>query len=346
MTERGSGRGPRRVAALTLTTGASVVLLSGAITAVAASSSGPAGSAPVPTASAGGPSAGPASAPPPSTPEVTPVVEPPLGAVSEIRSRQRTPRPLDPYTPPVSALELLAKGRDLATVGCMRSLGFTGWTNGGFATSTSFFKEADPLEYVDPAEAAATGYRGLLARPAPQGGAAAEKPTADAHAALMGAEARLDNGKAVPPGGCLNEGDKKVRGLAAAGDIVELPADSRVLATDAKFAALRDSRMKQAFAKWSACMAESGLRYGTPFDADNDPKWNRRESVVPPGAEERKVAAADATCRQRVNLLGTFEALVVAYQKRTVEELRQPLIESGKIFDTWLANAKRAVAGG
>ncbi|MDH2428497.1 hypothetical protein [Sphaerisporangium sp. TRM90804] len=343
MTERSGGRGPGRIAALAFTTGTSVLLLSGVVVAVAAASNGPAGTEPAPTVSAGGPSMNASQAPAPSTPAVTPVVEPPLGTVSQVRARQRTPRPLDPYTPPASELELLAKGRDLATVGCMRSLGFTGWTNGSLATSTSSFKEADPLEYVEPSEAAA-GYQGMKARPAPRGQAAAGKRSADTTAALLGTGARLENGKAVPKGGCLSEGDKKVRSLAAAGDVVELPADSRLLATDAKFSALRDSRMKQAFGKWSACMAESGLRYGTPFDAGNDSRWNRREASTAAGAEERKVAAADATCRQRVNLQGTYEALVVAYQKATVERLRQPLIESGKIFDTWLANAKRTIA--
>ncbi len=59
-----------------------------------------------------------------------------------------------------------------------------------------------------------------------------------------------------------------------------------------------------AFAAWSACMADRGLVYATPAEASVDARWSGRESA--PTAEETETAVADVACKEEASVVGTW----------------------------------------
>lgn len=117
------------------------------------------------------------------------------------------------------------------------------------------------------------------------------------------------NGKAIPDGGCLGAAQREVEGATDLG----LPVQ---LAFDAWTASNNDSRVVAAFAKWSTCMAGAGYHYGTPMEANNDPKWSGDKA----SAEEIAVAVADVNCKKTTNLAGIRMAVDAAYQGKAITQ--------------------------
>lgn len=334
-----SVRGPRkRVAAAIVTAAAGAAILIGGTAAVGAGG-------PTATATPGPPLApneGPTSTPtgPP------PSEEPPLGTVPRVTSRQSITMPLDDVMTSLSDNKEIVSAGNLKARDCMRSLGFAGWTANTLPASIpGDYKETDLLDYLDPAAVAQSGYPQTLTEkgaPTPaQKSSSAPSPSQEELRAFMGTAARTAAGATVPPGGCMEDGNRAVRA-----GVVDLPVDPRALAADAKFDALHDSRMQQTFAEWSACMARSGLHYDNPLSAQNDDRWARRTSSTPAGAEEKQVAAADAACQLKINLVGKYKALEIAYQQRQRDGNSSDLAKSMTIFRTWVANAKAINAKG
>jgi hypothetical protein len=103
----------------------------------------------------------------------------------------------------------------------------------------------------------------------------------------------------------------------------------------------QDSRMIKANSAWSSCMSRRGLHYGKPNDANEDPRWQGG----PASPAEIETAKADVGCKEEVNLVGTWYALEVAYQKRLVERNFTQL-EALKRYEEMVAkNAAKVVAG-
>ncbi|MFG2306182.1 hypothetical protein [Actinacidiphila glaucinigra] len=116
-------------------------------------------------------------------------------------------------------------------------------------------------------------------------------------------------GKEVPPGGCVGEARRRL------GDYGDSPVANDVN-LDSFDKSLRDRRVQDVFARWSACMKERGYSYRTPIDASNDERWEGEK----PSPEEKEAATADATCKIENNVAGVWYAVDVAYQHREIME--------------------------
>ncbi len=336
-----SGSRRNRVGAIAAVAGS--IIIAGTGTAVWASNDPPQNRALPPLGRSGGLTA--SSTPHAVSPNVKTSSEPPLGPVPAVTSGARIAMPLDPFMTSMSDLKLIDEAANLKARDCMRSLGFSTWTADIISTSKpDGYKDSDLLEYLDPAKAAKNGFPTTLvdkedssSREAPS----TAKPSSDAIRAFTGSEPRTGSGRAIPRGGCNGEGSDQVR-LGGA----DLPADPRALAATAKFAAKRDSRMQSSFKSWNTCMAQQGFHYNDPLSASNDPHWGLRKAATPAGVQEKKVAAADATCQEKINLVGTYKALEIAYQKRSVDQYRTELTAALATFNKWTARAKAILADG
>ncbi|MFJ9519843.1 hypothetical protein ACIRPK_16470 [Kitasatospora sp. NPDC101801] len=121
------------------------------------------------------------------------------------------------------------------------------------------------------------------------------------------------HGTPIPPGGCLGEADARL--TAQGGSML----DSQ-LAVGINFdnyrRSMTDDRLTAVFRAWSDCMRAEGHGYPTPDDAMKDPRW--KTGTGPASPEEVAVATADARCRQRTNVIGTWFAVESAYEAEAI----------------------------
>ncbi|MEV0353226.1 hypothetical protein AB0H88_46370 [Nonomuraea sp. NPDC050680] len=326
---------------MVVTLSAAVFAAGGFATAKADPGGPGAGSTPTPVASPSEPPVTFTETPPTPTPDPsdTPSTPPPLGPIPKITSKDPIPMPLDPVMTSLSDIDLIDTASELKARDCMRTLGFTTWTTDAMSGPKDD-EDSDLLDYLPLADATQSGYPTVLSEKAPDLGSSSESaPSADAVRAYAGAETTTASGAAVPAGGCLSEGERQLKGNAP-----ELPIDPRFLAVEAKFSALRDDRMQPVLATWSSCMASRGFHYDNPVSAHLDPRWAQRAADTPAGAEEKAAAAADAACQAETNLVGTYKALEIAYQKQVLDQNQAQLTTALSIFNTWVSNAKSIIA--
>jgi len=148
---------------------------------------------------------------------------------------------------------------------------------------------------------------------------------ADGENALSGQGRSEVNGVAVPDGGCIGEAD---RGLT----------NSRTAAADLRkgnqlqfesFARSRvDSRVRAAFADWSACMVAAGHRYADPLAAAADPAFTSDLDQ-----QQLDVAVNDIGCKAASNLVGVWFTVESAYQAREIEADRAGYAQTRAAID-------------
>ncbi|TDD72014.1 hypothetical protein E1262_04690 [Jiangella aurantiaca] len=118
----------------------------------------------------------------------------------------------------------------------------------------------------------------------------------------------------VPEGGCIGAA---ARATAVADEAALRAGQDLVSAvqSEAWHAALADPRVLDAFAAWSACMADAGYRYAAPMDANDDPRWWTSETA---GPEEIATAVADVACKESTGLIPAWSAVEADYQARFI----------------------------
>jgi hypothetical protein len=200
---------------------------------------------------------------------------------------------------------------------------------------------------LDVEEAAAWGYGGQA--PARQDAAqehadGAQPPDSQAvQELLMGpSDPRAESATAIPEDGCMGEARREL----AADD---RSADERVdenlifeLAVVAGQLTLEDERVQAAFDRWSDCMAKASLDYDDPWQPNNHP-WPRADGTV--SEREKTVATADATCKHTTNLVGTWNAVDIAFQRHLMDEYSQPLTELKRLRASRLERAAQVASG-
>lgn len=304
---------------------------------------GSAGRTAAPPASTPGLSAFPSPTGPSSTPQPRVIDEPVLGDIPKISDSGKIPMPLDPYMSSMRDLKTIDVAQEAAAADCMRALGYTGWTANMLRTwDEESYKEFDFFEYIDPEEAARSGY------PKPpadstlkmtDGEKAPKKsPTSREVEAFEGIRTGTTTDRAVPQGGCLGEGQRKVRDEA-------LPVDARSLAVDSRRSAMQDSRVKAALDSWRSCMQKNGLQHQDPVILRLNPLWVSRKAGTPADDRERHTAAVDARCQQEVNIVGVYKTVRAAYETRLVDANKSKLIQKNAIFEGWVRNAESILAG-
>lgn len=146
-------------------------------------------------------------------------------------------------------------------------------------------------------------------------------------------------GMKVPEGGC--DGESK-RALTKGAPRVEDTDAAGVLAAQVADRVEQDSRLRKAFADWSACMEKRGFNYRHPMDPNNDPTNNARATA---SKHEIETAVADVRCKRETKLISTWATVTVAYQKQAIERNAERLKVQKQALQTMLRNANQAQHG-
>lgn len=92
---------------------------------------------------------------------------------------------------------------------------------------------------------------------------------------------------------------------------------------EAWWATQDDQRVEDAFAAWSACMANAGHEYDHPMEANDDPRWATPEAT----AEEITVAKDDVACKKDVDLIATWSRVEAEQQTSRIDRYETELSE-------------------
>ena len=226
---------------------------------------------------------------------------------------------------------------------CMRGFGFT--YEDQKAQGTFQPKSITQFRYgmTDADDVAVHGYKPAgsekkVVKPAPlklsPAATTALTGTDDANVKPGSAEAKGGqdiNGKKVPAGGCIGEANRKL-GASTAQEFGDAPVVVKVN-TDSWAKSYNDKRVRDVFAKWSACMKDKGYSYADPMKANDDPQWQKTTTATP---REQQVASADVACKQKHNVLGVWYSVDVAYQKQMIEQNAEALDDVKKRIDKQL----------
>lgn len=132
-------------------------------------------------------------------------------------------------------------------------------------------------------------------------------------AVLTGRPGGPVDGRSVPSGGCNGEATARLGGKNGRYGNPDI-AESIQSASFTR--SLRDPRVQQVFAAWSACMRTAGYHYPDPNAAIDDPRWGR--SAAPTSAEI-STAQTDVGCKQRTGLVGVWSSVESAYQRAAIK---------------------------
>lgn len=256
--------------------------------------------------------------------------EPSLGRIPRPAALADIVTPLDAYIGTGPQRQAEARAEDLLVRVCMRHLGLDWPTEP--TREVRMTLQAWDLGFLDPRTVPRYGYHppGLEADLSvsvggPAGGARVVSGVSKA--AYAGTPDPALAGKPVPPGGCSARAQRELDRGAPAAD-AGFAIDS---ADSAGQRALTDSRVVAVTSQWSTCMRGKGLRYRSPYDARDDPRWSladgdpappATDSGPPGGSAELRTAAADLACRQKVNYLGVRLAVISAYEHRAIDAHR------------------------
>lgn len=241
--------------------------------------------------------------------------EPTVDSIPTITDWRDISLPLDAYVQDFAERQTVLRAEYLQTKSCVEQFGFQFAAPAWDKSPADVASSGQPAHYrlyglLDVDHAKQMGYHSYGEDPATEAAYADTKLPNDYYnvvAAKFGGG--IFNGKTIPDGGCLGAAQREVEGATD----LSIPVQ---LAFDARTASNNDSRVVAAFAKWSTCMAGSGYHYGTPMQANNDPKWSGDKA----SAEEIAVAVADVNCKKTTNLAGIRMAVDAAYQGKAITQ--------------------------
>lgn len=145
-------------------------------------------------------------------------------------------------------------------------------------------------------------------------------------------------GRAVPQGGCLGQAVAAV----AAGDAAAQRAGEELVSSvqaDAWNASLRDPRVLDVFAAWSACMAEAGYSYEAPMQANDDPAWQSPTA----SPEEIATATADVACKEKTDLVAVWSSVEAEHQAGSIAKHQKRFDAYRAVLDQQVADARAAL---
>jgi hypothetical protein len=238
--------------------------------------------------------------------------EPPVGPVPTMLSIVDVPLPVQAYLATEEQLDRVALAEVALVRACLARFGFpydvTPVPSGAYGPA-SLTDRRYGITDLDLARTDGYGLGprdpGLATRPA--------KPDLgpEGEAVLSGQGPSEVRGRPVPEGGCIGEAGRGLTGPRAS--TADLYRGTELQLTS--FAQSRvDSRVKSAFAAWSACMAGAGYRYADPLAAAADPAFIR-----PLDQHEIDVATTDIGCKASTNLVGVWFTVESAYQQRAID---------------------------
>lgn len=146
----------------------------------------------------------------------------------------------------------------------------------------------------------------------------------------------------VPDGGCIGEARQALRDTEKDGGGGDAEVSNQVNAASWQNS-YEDSRVRAVFKKWAACMKVAGYDYIDPMAANNDPKWAQNPRVT---LQEKKVAATDAGCKRKHNVVGTWYAVDASYQRAMMADREKSLSAVKQHIATQLRLAADILAKG
>lgn len=249
-------------------------------------------------------------------------IEPALGQITMVNDWRQIKLPLDAWTLSGRDTWRIDRAEAEFTRTCMGRFGFS--YSGGPSDQEPSANATGPTHYrlyglLDEAHARAYGYHNGVLR-SPEKYAGNSKPISRDYANVVAAKlgGGTYKGQRIPSGGCVGD----ARRLVAGGGPTVDPSLAERLSGDSWLRSNSDSRVLAAFDTWSSCMADSGYRYRTPMDANNDDRW----AADPSSKAEIAVALADVRCKKQTNLTGIRLAVDSAYERAAIlahaQELR------------------------
>ena len=241
---------------------------------------------------------------------------PELGSVPVITDSSQISLPLYAYQMTTDEELTLKRAEWHLALGCLTGFGVTDYDPPPLVPGLSSTSQPRRYGMLDLERATQWGYPGE--DPAAAAAASAPDPSEEVpeHVAVLVAgppDPRDPLPPGVPEGGCLGEARRQL----SAGLPTGVGEDYLFQLEGMSFAqSEQDHRVKDAFARWSACMQAAGYDYDDPWQPNNH-AWPRDGGVI--SDQERAVASADVRCKHQTNLVGIWNAVEAAYQERLID---------------------------
>ncbi|WP_169948797.1 hypothetical protein [Microbispora sp. H11081] len=254
--------------------------------------------------------------------------------------------PLDAYGLGAKDRAQVIRARFMLAEECMRHVGLD--FRFPAVEPVTDLRNADYLGWLDPGQAAKSGYLGKGRNPDEMTGIPSYSVTDDEFYVLEG-KVRRHHGRKVPPGGCMAGADavlnRGARGVAPA-DIGRRFDDDEVprLRDSASDLAYEDPRIAAAEREWSDCMRSEGFDYRSTEDVPWASSAADERVVRPRGTRaEIDTAVADAECRAETGYSAVRRTVYVEAQNRVIDRNRARLDVIRSLNQARLANSARVL---
>ncbi|MER7952417.1 hypothetical protein ABTY59_34000 [Streptomyces sp. NPDC096079] len=144
-------------------------------------------------------------------------------------------------------------------------------------------------------------------------------------------------GRRIPEGGCFGEARRTLGGSSQGVS----PLVQR-LTYDSYPASTRDPRVREVFARWSACMKAEGYTYPAPMAANDDPRFRPRPGG--PSRLEIDTALADLGCRATYRVAEVWHDAETRIQRAAITREASALAADRRALDTTLRTAAGVLA--
>ncbi|MFD3380566.1 MULTISPECIES: hypothetical protein [unclassified Streptomyces] len=143
-------------------------------------------------------------------------------------------------------------------------------------------------------------------------------------------------GKAVPPGGCAQEAERKLLGRD------DLRSEAGVVSrinTESFSSSMRTPAVKAVFAKWSSCMKKAGYDFTDPLKSIGSADLN----VPAAPRAETELATADVKCKESVDLVAVWSRAETSIQRTMIKKKASATAAQRADNATRLRNAAEVV---
>jgi hypothetical protein len=259
---------------------------------------------------------------------------PAIGEVRPVVTGWDIVLPFDDYRNSTDEVNSIERASARLAKDCMGRFGLEWTVAESDAADASIAPNPGRYGILDAAEVARWGYH----VPEDTRPKEAEAPPAAPEAVMVysGEGASSFRGQAVPQGGCLGEGRRK---LAEGGPRSMSGAEFSELDRSTSEAARADSRVVERMTSWRKCMAEAGYDYTDVWAVNNDARWTGAAA----SAEEIATANRDVACRAKSELVPVWLAVEAAYQRQAIDEHPADFAALKASRQHWVDSAKRVL---
>ncbi|MFG1864577.1 hypothetical protein [Microbispora bryophytorum] len=263
--------------------------------------------------------------------------------------------PLDAYSLGVKDRAQVIRARFMLMEECMRHVGLD--FRFPAVEPVTDLRNVDLLGWLDPGQAAESGYLGKGRNPDEMTGIPSYSVTDDEFYVLYG-KVRRYHGRTVPPGGCMAKADALLN--RGAGGVTPADAGKRFdddevprYVDSAADLAVKDPRIAAAEREWSDCMRSEGFDYRSTVHAVGDRRWAATvnddsigHTPKPRGTRaEIDTAVADAGCREETGYSDVRRKVYVEAENRIIGQNRARLDVIRSLNQARLANSAKVLDG-